>query len=84
MPGVRDSGTINSKQGRQKREPYYALGGNGKQLIAITENSSKVPSKKNTLEPTTPKGRASEEKRSCNSLRCEDQGVGTPTTPGHR
>lgn len=46
MPGVRDSGTINSKQGRQKREPYYALGGNGKRLIATTENSREVPSKK--------------------------------------
>ena len=27
-PGIRDSGTVKSKQGRQKREPFYTLGGN--------------------------------------------------------
>ena len=50
-PGIRDSGTVKSKQGRQKREPYYALGGNGKRLIATTENSREVPSKKKTVQP---------------------------------
>lgn len=52
-PGIRDSGTVSSRQGRQKREPFYTLGAT-QTAKATPENSRQVPSKQNTLEPTPP------------------------------